>query len=140
MELQSTHTPCRQAKRIVAASFMPADWHTAAYLEEEAKLQAALVVQVVRAAHAAVHVLHAQREALLGQLRQLRCADGVPVGQGALCAIRRAQVPASAQAGHVRMLIAMYAVPRSRPLCFAAGIVNALSGAIAHTGCSRLRC
>ena len=93
---------------IVTAFFMPEDRHTAAHLEKEAELQTALVMQVMRAAHTAVHVLHAQGEALLSHLRQLRCTDGVPVGQGALCAVRGAQIPAAARAEHVQLLVAMY--------------------------------
>ena len=64
------------------------------HLEEEAQLQAALVVQVVGAAHVAVHVPHAQGEALLRQPWQLGSRHRLPVPCLAICPVAGPHVPA----------------------------------------------
>ena len=66
----------------------------ATHLEEEAQLQAPLMVQVVGAAHVAIHVGHAQGEALPRQAGQLRCSHRLPVACMAVCCVAGPHVPA----------------------------------------------
>lgn len=65
----------------------------AACLEEEAELQAALVVQMVSAAHMAIHVGHAQGKAVLCQGRKLGGSHRLLVPCLPVCPVGKPHVP-----------------------------------------------